>query len=105
MDGTLQILQFLIIVWACSSLMSYSFLSGMHNLGSETKRAAGSPLWGAIRQTGSILGSHLYPLASGPAYLYVTPYTLFTIAIAGNHRHGFGCTSNFARPNDVDVDA
>ncbi|KIJ61841.1 hypothetical protein HYDPIDRAFT_158773 [Hydnomerulius pinastri MD-312] len=39
-----------------------------HNLGSETKRAAGMPLFGAIGQTGSILGSHLYPLIEGPAY-------------------------------------
>jgi len=39
-----------------------------HNLGSETKRAAGMPLFGAIGQIGSILGSHLYPLTEGPAY-------------------------------------
>ncbi|KAF8551806.1 MFS general substrate transporter [Imleria badia] len=39
-----------------------------HNLGSETKRAAGMPLFGAIGQLGSILGSHLYPLTEGPAY-------------------------------------
>ncbi|KAI6044021.1 major facilitator superfamily domain-containing protein [Pisolithus marmoratus] len=39
-----------------------------HNLGSETKRATGVPLFGAIGQCGSILGSHLYPLTEGPAY-------------------------------------
>ncbi|KAG2064295.1 MFS general substrate transporter [Suillus decipiens] len=39
-----------------------------HNLGSETKRAAGIPLYGAIGQIGAILGSHLYPLTEGPAY-------------------------------------
>jgi len=39
-----------------------------HNLGSETKRATGMPLFGAIGQVGSILGSHLYPLTEGPAY-------------------------------------
>ncbi|KAG9313591.1 major facilitator superfamily domain-containing protein [Chiua virens] len=39
-----------------------------HNLGSETKRAAGTPLGTAIGQAGSILGSHLYPLTEGPAY-------------------------------------
>lgn len=39
-----------------------------HNLGSETKRATGMPLFGAIGQCGSILGSHLYPLTEGPAY-------------------------------------
>ncbi|KAF8439044.1 major facilitator superfamily domain-containing protein [Boletus edulis BED1] len=32
-----------------------------HNLGSESKRAAGLPLLNAISQVGSILGSHLYP--------------------------------------------
>lgn len=39
-----------------------------HNLGSETKRATGVPLFGAIGQCGSILGSHLYPLTEGPGY-------------------------------------
>lgn len=43
-----------------------------HNLGSETKRAAGMPLFGSIGQAGNILGSHLYPLTEGPAYSYVT---------------------------------
>ncbi|KAF8137298.1 major facilitator superfamily domain-containing protein [Boletus edulis] len=38
------------------------FLLVTHNLGSETKRAAGMPLFGAIGQVGSILGSHSYPL-------------------------------------------
>ncbi|KAG1816941.1 major facilitator superfamily domain-containing protein [Suillus variegatus] len=41
-----------------------------HNLGSETKRAAGIPLYGAIGQIGGILGSHLYPLTEGPAYTH-----------------------------------
>ncbi|KAF8426850.1 MFS general substrate transporter [Boletus edulis BED1] len=45
------------------------FLLVTHNLGSETKRAAGMPLFGAIGQVGSILGSHSYPLTEGPAYL------------------------------------
>jgi hypothetical protein len=44
-----------------------------HNLGSETKRATGMPLFGAIGQTGSILGSQLYPLSEGPTYSYVQP--------------------------------
>ena len=77
----------------------------MHNLGSETKRAAGSPLWGAIGQIGSILGSHLYPLTDGPAYLCVAPCTLFTIALTDDHRRGFEGTFNFVHPNDVDVHA
>ena len=51
-----------------------------HNLGSETKRATGMPLFGAIGQVGSILGSHLYPLTEGPAYSCVrapAPLTCF----------------------------
>ncbi|KAF9477800.1 MFS general substrate transporter [Pholiota conissans] len=40
-----------------------------HNLGSETKKAAGIPLFMAIGQCGSILGSHLYPKTEGPRYI------------------------------------
>ena len=40
-----------------------------HNLGSETKKAAGSPLYMAIGQSGSILGSHLFPKTEGPRYM------------------------------------
>jgi len=39
-----------------------------HNLGSESKRATGIALCGAIGQGGSILGSHLYPLTEQPEY-------------------------------------
>ncbi|KAJ8595815.1 MFS general substrate transporter [Rhizopogon salebrosus TDB-379] len=39
-----------------------------HNLGSESKRATGISLCGAIGQGGSILGSHLYPLTDQPKY-------------------------------------
>jgi hypothetical protein len=39
-----------------------------HNLGSETKRATGTPLYMAIGQCGSILGSHLFPTTEGPRY-------------------------------------
>ncbi len=41
-----------------------------HNLGSETKRAAGIPLYMAIGQCGSILGSHIFPATEGPRYMY-----------------------------------
>ncbi|KAF8504404.1 MFS general substrate transporter [Russula emetica] len=41
-----------------------------HNLGSETKRATGTPLYMAIGQCGSILGSHLFPTAEGPRYIF-----------------------------------
>lgn len=40
-----------------------------HNLGSETKRATGTPLYMAIGQCGSILGSHLFPTTEGPRYI------------------------------------
>lgn len=39
-----------------------------HNLGSETKKATGMPMFMAIGQCGSILGSHLFPKAEGPRY-------------------------------------
>jgi len=39
-----------------------------HNLGSESKKATGISLCGAIGQGGSILGSHLYPLTEQPEY-------------------------------------
>ncbi|EKM58060.1 uncharacterized protein PHACADRAFT_252046 [Phanerochaete carnosa HHB-10118-sp] len=40
-----------------------------HNLGSESKRATGIPLYMAIGQCGSILGSHLFPASEGPRYI------------------------------------
>ncbi|KAI0738952.1 MFS general substrate transporter [Daedaleopsis nitida] len=40
-----------------------------HNLGSETKKATGTPLYMAIGQCGSVLGSHIYPSTEGPRYI------------------------------------
>jgi len=40
-----------------------------HNLGSETKRAAGIPMFMAIGQCGSVLGSQIYPSTEGPRYI------------------------------------
>jgi uncharacterized membrane protein YeaQ/YmgE (transglycosylase-associated protein family) len=40
-----------------------------HNLGSETKRATGTPLYMAIGQCGSVLGTHLFPTTEGPRYI------------------------------------
>jgi uncharacterized membrane protein YeaQ/YmgE (transglycosylase-associated protein family) len=40
-----------------------------HNLGSETKKATGIPMFMAIGQCGSVLGSHLYPTTQGPRYI------------------------------------
>ncbi|KAL1746043.1 major facilitator superfamily domain-containing protein [Schizophyllum fasciatum] len=40
-----------------------------HNLGSETKKATGIPLFMAIGQCGSVLGSHLFPSSQGPHYV------------------------------------
>ena len=48
-----------------------------HNLGSETKKATGIPMYMAIGQCGSVLGSHLYPATEGPHYMYV-PSPLIT---------------------------
>lgn len=41
----------------------------VHNLGTETKKATGMPLFMAIGQCGSVLGSHLFPSTEGPRYL------------------------------------
>ncbi|KAL1717068.1 major facilitator superfamily domain-containing protein [Schizophyllum commune] len=39
-----------------------------HNLGSESKKATGIPMFMAIGQCGSVLGSHLFPSTQGPYY-------------------------------------
>ncbi|KAF8652407.1 hypothetical protein AX16_004435 [Volvariella volvacea WC 439] len=39
-----------------------------HNLGSETKKATGIPMFMAMGQCGSILGSHIFPKSEGPRY-------------------------------------
>ncbi|KZT03825.1 MFS general substrate transporter [Laetiporus sulphureus 93-53] len=40
-----------------------------HNLGSETKKATGIPMYMAIGQCGSILGSKIYPSTESPRYV------------------------------------
>ncbi|KAF5368833.1 hypothetical protein D9758_003011 [Tetrapyrgos nigripes] len=40
-----------------------------HNLGSETKKATGIPMFMAIGQCGSVTGSHLFPKTDGPRYM------------------------------------
>ncbi|CAE6470489.1 unnamed protein product [Rhizoctonia solani] len=40
-----------------------------HNLGSESKKAAGIPLFMMIGQCGSVLGTHAYPASEGPRYI------------------------------------
>jgi len=40
-----------------------------HNLGSETKKATGIPMFMAIGQCGSVLGSHLFPKTEAPRYI------------------------------------
>ena len=47
-----------------------------HNLGSETKKATGTPMYMAIGQCGSILGSHIYPKTEGPRYMCVSRHAL-----------------------------
>lgn len=51
------------------SLLTTTVPTVAHNLGSETKKAAGIPLYMVIGQCGAILGSHLYPLTEGPRYM------------------------------------
>ena len=71
----------LCIAWCASSVYA-QLISDMlrlygcavsHNLGSETKKAAGIPIFMAIGQCGSILGSHIFPKTEGPAYTCVHP--------------------------------
>ncbi|KAF8186888.1 MFS general substrate transporter [Mycena galopus ATCC 62051] len=45
-----------------------------HNLGSETKRATGIPIFMAIGQCGSVLGSHIFPLTEGPRYILTSSH-------------------------------
>ncbi|KAI3613202.1 major facilitator superfamily protein [Moniliophthora roreri] len=40
-----------------------------HNLGSETKKATGIPMFMGIGQCGSVLGSYLLPKTDGPRYI------------------------------------
>jgi hypothetical protein len=69
-------------------------VSDAHNLGSETKKATGIPMFmgecafgltndarsdlhvmtelSAIGQCGSVLGSHIYPTTEGPKYMWVS---------------------------------
>ncbi|QRV83401.1 major facilitator superfamily transporter [Ceratobasidium sp. AG-Ba] len=42
-----------------------------HNLGSESKKAAGIPLLMMIGQCGSVLGTHAYPSSEGPRYTFI----------------------------------
>ncbi|RPD81550.1 MFS general substrate transporter [Lentinus tigrinus ALCF2SS1-7] len=56
-----------------------------HNFGSETKKAAGTPLYMSLGQGGSILGSHLFPSTQGPRYIKgfaVTAALLFLAALS-----------------------
>jgi len=57
----------------CITSGTYSIIGIMiawfaHNLGSETKKATGIPMFMAIGQCGSVLGSHLFPSIEGPKY-------------------------------------
>ncbi|TCD71973.1 hypothetical protein EIP91_000105 [Steccherinum ochraceum] len=40
-----------------------------HNFGSESKKATGIPMYMAIGQCGSVLGSHMFPTTEGPRYI------------------------------------
>ncbi|KAI0687669.1 major facilitator superfamily domain-containing protein [Cytidiella melzeri] len=56
-----------------------------HNLGSETKKATGIPMYMAIGQCGSVLGTHIFPSTQGPRYIKgfaVTCALMFVVTIA-----------------------
>ncbi|TFK85656.1 MFS general substrate transporter [Polyporus arcularius HHB13444] len=56
-----------------------------HNFGSESKKAAGTPLYMSLGQGGSVLGSHLFPSTEGPRYIRgfaVTAALQFLAALA-----------------------
>ncbi|KAI0346154.1 MFS general substrate transporter [Trametopsis cervina] len=56
-----------------------------HNLGSETKKAAGIPMYMAIGQCGSVLGTHIFPATQGPRYIKgfaVSCALMFVVTIA-----------------------
>lgn len=61
---------------SCNSAHLQTFTAA-HNLGSETKKATGIPMYMAIGQCGSVLGSHIYPATEGPRYMYVLLSALF----------------------------
>lgn len=60
-----------VVVSIPRSFFDWKCIVVAHNLGSETKKATGYPMFMAIGQCGSILGSHIYPLTEGPRYMYV----------------------------------
>ena len=60
----------IIRIVGCGYGILTSYYAVAYNLGSETKRATGIPLYMVIGQCGAVLGSHLYPLTEGPRYMY-----------------------------------
>jgi hypothetical protein len=61
-----------------------------HNLGSETKKATGIPVFMAIGQCGSVLGTHLYPTSDAPRYMCVALPSLVFHSIANECTHSTG---------------
>lgn len=53
------------------SFFFFGYYVVAHNLASETKRATGTPMYMAIGQCGSVLGSHLFPNTDKPRYMSV----------------------------------
>ena len=96
-SGTISTIA-LILVWCkchahdASNRIEHSAVS--HNLGSETKKATGMPLYMSIGHCGSILGSHLFPTTEAPRYLYVVrclPVPTLMVACPKS-RKGFAVT-------------
>ena len=60
------------VLLVSSSAFVVSLYSAVaHNLGSESKKATGIPMFMAIGQCGSVLGSHIFPSTEGPRYMCV----------------------------------
>ncbi|KAF8893165.1 MFS general substrate transporter [Gymnopilus junonius] len=57
-----------------------------HNLGSETKKATGLPIFMAIGQGGSILGSHLFPKTEAPRYIKGFSAALCSVILSISYR-------------------
>ncbi|KAJ7269715.1 MFS general substrate transporter [Mycena rebaudengoi] len=64
-----QLLRGVCVIYVSPIGMLMQLLQVAHNLGSETKRATGIPMFMSIGQCGSVLGSHIFPLTEGPRYI------------------------------------
>lgn len=96
-SGTFTIIGTIVAWCTCLSapillgVTSTSIFLVAHNLGSETKKATGIPIFLVIGQCGSILGSHIFPTTDGPSYMYVLIVKLAAMLLTcyPSYRTGF----------------